>query len=130
MKGNFSFSLIEVSCALLIVGLVIGGMLMIFSWGFRFADTIRKKTVAYNLARKILEEYFDWSRLDKLDGNYDGKVRNGSYTLSSYTVNNVRYTPVLSISNGPDSPIYLKRIKVTVFWEEKNFSVDCLKAHY
>ena len=137
MRRN-SFSLIEVSTALLIVGLVIGGMLMIFGQGFYFANTTKKKVVAYNLAQEILEKYFDWEELDELDGNNDDTVTNDSYTNppDPVTINNVTYTPRLTISDGPVSSLCdelkdkLKRIEVTVSWDGGNFTLVCLKAHY
>jgi len=121
MRRN-SFSLIEVSAALLIVGLIIGGVLMVFSQGFSLASTTKKKVVAYNLAQGILEEYFDWSAISGLG--------NGSHTLDPVTINDVTYTPRLTISDGPVLGTHLKHIEVTVSWDGGNFTLVCLKAHY
>ena len=124
-----AFSLIEVSIALL---LIIGGLLIVFNQGFYFTNRIKNRLVAYNLAQKILEEYFDWEELDTLDGNSDGIVTNGSYTDPPYpvTINNVTYTPVLDISDGPVLGTHLKHIEVTISWGGKSFTLGCLKAHY
>ena len=97
---------------------------MIFSQGFYLTNTTKKKVVAYNLAQGILEEYFDWSAISGLG--------NGSHTNPPYpvTINNVTYTPCLTISDGPVLGTYLKRIEVTVSWDGGNFTLGCLKAHY
>jgi len=134
------FSLIEVIAALTIMALIVGGMLGIIWQGFAAGRNSQQRTVAYSLARAILEEYSNWTRLDGVDGTFDGWVNNGNYTddlsipnpdsLSPITINNITYTPALTISNGPSYPNDLKQFDVNISWGTENYSLTTLKANY
>lgn len=132
INDNKSFSLIEVAIALALLALILGGMLEIFNRGFSSARKTRQRAVVYNLARGILEDYSDWDSLDGLDGSVDAVVTNGAYALNpaTITLNNVTYTPVLTISDGPTFPNKLKRTSLTVTWAGGSFTLNTLKADY
>jgi len=129
-----ALSLIEVCVAIVIVAIVLASMLGVFSKGYWHLRKTRTRTVAYNLARGITEQYSNWTALVTIAGSPPAI---GTYTNPPDPVilNNVTYTPSLAISNGPGpDPNRLKRLNITISWVEdgvaKNFTVTTLKANY
>ena len=127
------FSLIEVAIAIVVLGLVAGTVVSVFAAGAKAARKTQQQTVAYNLARAVLEQYSDWTSLDQLDG-LDGIVTNQVNGRPAVTLNNIIYTPTLTISDGPISPAQLKLLNATIDWTDgsiaRNISVSTLKANY
>lgn len=124
------FSLIEVAIALALLALFFGGMLGIFARGAIASRKTQEHTVAHSLARAAFEQYASWSALDGLDGSTDGVVTNGAYTLTVSTINNITYTPVLMITDGPIFPLQLKQLSLTITWASETFTISTLKADY
>jgi prepilin-type N-terminal cleavage/methylation domain-containing protein len=124
------FSLIEVAIALALLALFFGGMLGIFERGAIASRKTQERTVAHNLARAAFEQYASWSDLDGLDGTTDGVVINGAYPLTVSTLNNIAYTPVLTIANGPIFPLQLKQLSLAITWASGTFTISTLKADY
>lgn len=131
------FTLIEVSIALVILALIVGWMLGIFWQEFNIRKQSEERTVAYSLAREVIEEYSDWGRLTARAGT---PPANGVYTNppAPVTFNNLTYTPRLTISDGPcvsgisgcPPNNELKQISVTITWGTKSFTLTTLKANY
>jgi len=136
-KMKKGFSLIEVIAALTIMVLILGGMLGILWQGFAAGRNSQQRTVAYNLARQFMEEYSDWVRLTARAGN---PPVNGSYTNppNPVIINNITYTPILTISDGPCVPgmpfcppnTELKQLNVTVSWGIESYTLTTFKANY
>lgn len=124
------FSLIEVAIALALLALFFGGMLGIFERGAIASRKTQERTVAHNLARAAFEQYASWSALDGLDGSTDGVVTNGPYPLTVSTLNNITYTPVLTIGNGPIVSLQLKQLSLSITWASETFTISTLKADY
>ena len=125
------FSLIEVAIAIALLALFFGGMLGIFERGAIASRKTQERTVAHSLARAAFEQYASWSALDGLDGSTDGTVTNGAYALTVSTLNNITYTPVLTIANGPIFPLQLKQLSLTITWTgAPPFTISTLKANY
>ncbi len=131
MNFKKALSLIEVTLSLLILILIIGGILGIFSYGFSAIKNSAEKLTALNLARYTLEEYSDWNKLDEVDGSLSDGVNNGVYTLSSISANGISYNRTLIIQNGPVNPTELKEVLVNISWGGGKFiNVTALKANY
>lgn len=117
-------SLIEVAAAAAILALISTGVFEAFWQGFREARKSRMFTAAQNLSRGFLEQYSDWGSLPA----------NGSYSLGSSIINNIAYSVVLTISDGPINPAQLKRLDITVSWADgaisRNVAIATLKADY
>jgi prepilin-type N-terminal cleavage/methylation domain-containing protein len=124
------FNLIEVSVTIVMLALIVVGILVIFEQGFYIRRKSKEKSTSYSLGRQILEEYFNWTALDELDGVINGTVTNGTYNLSSTVIDNVTYNSTLDISDGPVYPTQLKEVKANIFWNRGNFTVPTLKADY
>jgi prepilin-type N-terminal cleavage/methylation domain-containing protein len=145
------FSLIEVMIAVAILATLVTGMLGVIGQGFLTGRNSQQLTVAYSLAREILEEYSLWDNLDKLDSGScasDGTLVNNTYSSSnqpactqyvfnSITLNNVVYAPRLMIANGPcisGIPCVpsnqLHQLTVTISWLTNSRSFTTLKANY
>lgn len=104
MRGIFqkkSFSLLEVSLALIIMSLMVSGMLTIFGQGSQQKVKTKDTTAAHSLAKETMEQYLDWGQLDALDGNSDGRVTPGVYTRNLPPINNVRYSVEIRTSRVP-----------------------------
>ena len=110
------FSLIEVSIAILILALIAGGMLEIFSQGFNEAKKSRERTAAYSLAREKLEENFRYPFPSDSSG---ADTRNG-----------IVYNWRLTVAGGPIHPKELKQLRVTVSWGTESYTLTTLKADY
>jgi prepilin-type N-terminal cleavage/methylation domain-containing protein len=130
------FSLIEVAVAISVLGLMFGGMLMVFDRGALASRKTQQQAVAYNLARAFLEQYSNWNGLDGLDGAFDGVVTNNTYTNPPLpaTINNIVYIPSLAVSDGPINPTQLKQLDITISWTDgavaRNVTLSTLKANY
>lgn len=145
------FSLIEVVIAVAILATLVTGMLGTIGQGFLTGRNSQQITVAYSLAREILEEYSLWGNLDKLNSGScasDGLVTNNTYSPSNQpactqyvfntiTLNNIVYTPRLMISNGPcisgvpcPPSNELHQLNVTISWGTSSRSFTTLKANY
>jgi prepilin-type N-terminal cleavage/methylation domain-containing protein len=109
-------SLIEVSVALVILALIAGGMLGIFSQGFNIGKLSKEKTIAYSLAREKLEESFCYPFPSDSSG--------------TTTRNNIVYNWTLTVSDGPIYPNELKQLAVTVSWGTESYTLVTLKADY
>lgn len=138
-KGNLTmkqfsnakgFSLIEVAIALALLALFFGGMLGVFERGAMASRKTQERTVVHSLARAAFEQYAFWSALDGLDGATDGVVTNGAYALTVSTLNNITYTPILTITDGPISPLQLKQLSLTITWTGGTWTISTLKADY
>ena len=119
------FSLIEVVVAIAILALLLGGLLAIFSQGFKVAQRTGHQAVAVNLARAAAEEYSSWGMVN---------ITSGVYTLGDVNLNNVTYGRTMQIFDHPDFPSQLKRLEVVISWPEggttKNLTISTLKADY
>lgn len=113
-------TLIEVSMCIVLLALLATGMVNIFSQGSRAALKTKERAVACSLARGVMENYADWSQIPS----------NGTYTVSTDTLNGVTYTSTLTVSGGPVSPASLKRLAVTVSWGTGSVRLDTLKADF
>ena len=134
-KKMAAFSIIEVTIAVAVLALVFAGMLAVFHQGAAAAKKTQQQAVAYNVARAALEEYSSWADLDGLDGITDGVVTNNSYARAAVTLNNIIYTPTVTIAAGP-VPLTpgLRQITVIISWMDgitaRTISVSALKANY
>lgn len=124
------FTIIEVAAALALLVLFFGGMLDIFDRGAIASRKTQEYTVAHSLARAAFEQYASWSALDGLDGITNGIVTNGAYALTASTLNNITYTPALTITDGPIFPLQLKQLSLTIAWASRTFTISTLKADY
>jgi len=109
-------SLIEISIAVVILTLIAGGMLGIFSQGFNAAEKSQERTAAYSLAREKLEESFRYP----FPSNSSGTT----------TRDNIVYNWTLTVSDDPIYPGELKRLAVAVSWGTENYTLVTLKADY
>lgn len=141
-------SLIEVCISIAIVAIVLASMVGIFSQGYKYLRKSRVNTAVYNLANQLIEQYSNWATLDRLDSGAcatDGIVVNTTVgspysptnqpacvTLAFNTIplNNVTYTPTLTIADGPTNPTELKQIGVTISWTEGDVTITTFKANY
>lgn len=136
LRNNIGFSLIEVAVAIALLALVFGGSLAVFSQGAVASRKTQQQATAYSLAREFLEQYSDWNSLDILDGSLDGAVTNNTYMNppAPATINNMLYTPSLTVSDGPINPAQLKRLDITISWMDgsiaRNITIATLKADY
>jgi len=112
------FTLIEISITVVILALLCSGMLGIFAQGFSYLKQSKERTIACNLAREVMERYFDWSSLSSNPPPY------------SVTLNNITYNVNLTISDGPVSPNELKQLDVNISWPGGTFNISTLKANY
>lgn len=115
------FSLIEISVAVALLALILGGMLGVFWQGFYAAEKSQERTAAYNLAREKSEEY---SRIP-LPSNGTATEDYGAIPEFS------DFKRVVNISDY----LYageLKQITVTVYWnnDQDSQSFVTLKADY
>ena len=122
------FSLIEVAIALALLALFFGGMLGIFERGAIASRKTQERTVAHSLARAVFEQYASWSALDAL--SVAPGVTNGIYPPTASTINNITYTPSLTIADGPIVPTQLKQLSLTIAWSAGTFTISTLKADY
>lgn len=115
------FSLIEISIAVALLALILGGMLGIFWQGFNAARRSQERAVAYSLAREKLEEYSGVPL-----------APNGSTTEDYGQI--PEFPDFKRVVNVSDYlyPGRLKRITVTVFWnsDQNSGSFVTLKADY
>lgn len=118
-----AFSLIEISVAILMLSLICSGVLGVISQGISYLQRSRERTTAYNLAREVIERYFQWSSLPA-NGSY---VNPAPYPL---TINNITYNVNLNISDGPVAPAVLKQVEVTVSWGTQQYDLITLKSDY
>lgn len=115
-------SLIEVTVATAILALILGGMLGIFGQGFASARQSQERAVAYNLARSVLEDYFDWSRISVLPLSIQ-------INLTPENINNIIYSKSITVSNqGPYGT--LRRIRAVISWNSGSFSLETFKSAY
>ncbi|MCG2711379.1 MAG: prepilin-type N-terminal cleavage/methylation domain-containing protein [Candidatus Omnitrophica bacterium] len=123
-------SLIEVSIAILVLSIIVGGSLSMFSQGHGLARKSQEKAAAHCLVREVMEEYSDWARLVARTGA--NPPANGTYVNPPLVVarNNVNYTPSLIISSGPLPAPELKQLEVNVTWAGGTFQVRTLKGNY
>ena len=145
-----AFSLIEIAIAIALFALIFGGMLAVFERGAIASKKTQQQAAAYNLARVVLEQYSDWNTLDQLNSAgcaTDALVTNTiipysplnqpaclANAFSISTLNTIAYTPGLAISDGPITPLQLKRLDVTITWTDgvtpKSITLSTLKANY
>lgn len=112
--------LVEVSIAILILAIVLGGFFNITWYSLSQVRESWERTAAYNLARESLEEFSDWARISGLSA--------GLYSLGTTTINGVSYSRVLNIVNITPQ---LKQITLTVSWTGDNpIQVSTLKTNY
>jgi Tfp pilus assembly protein PilV len=129
-------SLIEVVLAIALFMVILMGMLGIFDQGYVYLFKTKFRIPAYNLARAVVEEYYDWVLLDALDGTTNGTLVNGTYDYpgSPVTLNlfssNCAFNISLNISNSTLNSTDLKQVRVTVDWPAGNFSLTTLKANF
>lgn len=134
-----AFSLIEVAIAIGVLALVFGGMLAVFDRGAIAARKTQQQAAAYSLARAVAEEYSNWARLVALTGSTP--PTNGTYTNPPNPIfsppillNNITYTPQMTISNGPINPTQLKQLNITISWTDgatpRSITLATLKANY
>lgn len=136
LRNTAGFSLIEVAVAIALLALVFGGTLAVFNQGAIASRKTLQQAAAYGLARAFLEQYSDWNSLDILDGSLDGAVTNNTYTNppAPAALNNITYTPSLTVSDGPINPTQLKRLDITISWTDgviaRSITIAALKADY
>ena len=144
-----AFSIIEVTIAVAILALVLGGMLAVFHQGAKASLKTRQQAIAYNLLREKLEELSNTNPV--------------LFTVSNPTCSRPPLTsclprpicPCSSYTSPPDEPIAtvggfpdferevditcpylgnnnLARIQVIVWWDNGRYSqsVETLKANY
>ena len=132
------FSLIEVAIAIAVLALLLARIVEVFNRGAIALRRTQQQAAAYNLARGIMEQYSDWGRLDLLDGIADGALTNGIYSSPPLplpvTLNNITYTPSLTISDGPILPVQIKQLDLTISWTDgvtpRSITLAALKADY
>src|SRR3990167_8904135 len=93
-----SFSLLEVSIAMVIMSFILSGMLTIFGQGSIQKVKTKNTVASNNLAKAVMEQYLDWGQLDALDGNVDGRVTPGVYRKNLPSLNNVYYRAEIKTS--------------------------------
>lgn len=136
LRNTAGFSLIEVAVAIALLALVFGGTLAVFNQGAIASRKTQQQAAAYGLARAFLEQYSDWNSLDILDGILDGAVTNNAYLNppAPAALNNITYTPSLTVSDGPINPTQLKRLDITISWTDgviaRSITIAALKADY
>ncbi|MFH1339348.1 MAG: type II secretion system protein [Candidatus Omnitrophota bacterium] len=115
------FSLIEISVAVALLALILGGMLGIFWQGFVAEKKSQERTIAYSLAREKLEEY---SRIPL--------PANGTITEDYGSI--PEFSDFKRVINVGDYlfPGELKLITVNVYWnsDQDSQSFVTLKADY
>ena len=127
MNRKRGLTLIEISICILLLALLATGMVGIFTQGSKAALRTEERAVACSLARGVMETYSDWGELVTLAGS---PPANGTYTISTDTLNGVTYTSTLIISDGPVTPTALKSLEVTVTWGTSSVTVVASKADY
>ena len=142
---NTGLSLIEVCISIVLVLIILVSMVRIFSQGYRYLRKSKVNTVAHNLARQFTEDYSNWDTLDDLDCvSGDGVINTvpgspysssnppacGAGSFVPITLNNVTYTPTLTIADGPSYPTELKQIDVTILWHGSSLNLVSLVADF
>ena len=117
------FSLIELSVAIVVLILICSGILGIISQGIFNLRRSQERSVAYSLAREVLERYFNWAALPA-NGTYQNPP---PYPA---TINNVTYNVSLRVADGPVAVNQLKEIEVAVSWGNQSYRLYCFKAYY
>lgn len=127
MRKTPGFILIEVVTTVIILVFIVGGVMEIFRQSYVYIKKTREKTVAFNLAREVMEKYSDW----------DSLPANGTHTNPApypLTVNNVVYNVEVTVSDDPVyQPLYpnqLKRVNGAIYWGTDRYEFFTLKANY
>jgi prepilin-type N-terminal cleavage/methylation domain-containing protein len=133
------FTLLEMMISILVLAFVLMGTFTMFYQGFKHLKKSKDMTVVIELAREVMEVYYDWDQLDVLDGSDDDAVVNGSYALSAITLNNVTYNRNITVNDiascipaPAPCPVsgLLKRLTVTISWGSDSFVLESYKAYY
>lgn len=114
-----SLSLIEVTVAVTILALILGGMLGIFWQGSVASKSSQQRTIAYNLVREKLEEKSVWLPTSENRAFVD------TVAFPGFERQVEMQSPYLGYAN-------LAWIRVTVWWDNGNQSqaIETLKANY
>ncbi|MCF7873826.1 MAG: type II secretion system GspH family protein [Candidatus Omnitrophica bacterium] len=127
-----SFSLVEVTITVFVLGLIMAAVLPVFRKGFLAAESSKNRTVALNLVRGKLEELAFLNTVDPADsgtedcavldpsGKFDGFTRETTVTEESVDVD----------GDGVLDPGMLSENKVKVSWKNNQFEVVTLEAKY
>jgi len=138
-KKRAGLSLIESIVAIAVLVIIMAGALDIFDRGFSATVKTRERTVAYGLARELLEENTNWDALTELDANpWTGAKNgpeNGNYTYpTNLTLNGVTYVRRIDVADGPLPGLpytdELKQLTATISWGTNSFSLMTLKANF
>jgi Tfp pilus assembly protein PilV len=115
-------SIVEVCISIAILAIILVPVAGIFTQGYRYLRNIRERAAAYSLARGILEEYSDWT-----------KVTNPPEFSQTTAINNINYIWNLNISNATGYNGQLKQLNLTITWPgwpQKRFNIVTYKADY
>jgi hypothetical protein len=126
MVARKSFSLIEVSTAVVLLAIITSGMLGVFSQGAKVVRRSANRAIAYNLAQEKIEEKFRWvaSDLNPPQGEAQGPVTG----FEGFE----REVTVVSYSDPPEVPVNtdLVVITATVWWDSGNRSISLQTLRY
>jgi len=108
--NNKGFSLIELMVALAILAMVSFGIFQAFKTSFQGMVNSRERTIANNIAQKILEEV----KSKNLEVGY-------SWSFDPETISGKEFTASVDIEEGPDPSITtLTKAIATVQWKDRN----------
>jgi len=127
MRNRKAFSLIEIAISIGLLGVIIGGMLTIFSQGHRFSRKIRLATTANFLITEKLEELFTTTTsLFSNPDSYD-EARSAVTGFSGFERQVDVTSPYLADAG-------LAHIAITVWWQgemgERSRMMETVKANY
>ena len=110
-------TLIEVTIAIALLLLILGGLTTTFSQGSRLTRRHKGRVVAYNLARAKFEEKF---------------ISFPANETSNITLNDIAYNITFNVTDGPIYPSELKRFDVIVSWDndQRNVTIATMKGNF
>jgi Tfp pilus assembly protein PilW len=112
-------SLLEIVISMIILALVLVGLLNVFMFGKQYILHARMRISAAELGRYFLDPLQQAVRADTWDSaSLNNSLVVGNFTGNSEFIGGVFYTPRYSIDNKTLGSSTLRRVQVTIGWNE------------